>query len=1231
MSLFSTISFEWNKYFQDIYTDIENNYNNFKNTIIELPNMANFYLTIINLNITKNYFDSIVNHQKMEFNYTITYYYNILLKLVKSSQQYIISKLPSNPIGFNNIINKRKNEINDIFNELIKKIEDSQNETLNLDHQLEILDVAETNFFKVNSILENNEMNNNNNLPPIIDNIRKIKKSKANDEFSLAARFYLENSESGKQIKELYEQVDEKVFVYLNLEKFKDILEENWIFDQDEFIKELKEILYNSKLEIEKELKTEKEKYIISLEKEITKFYTKEEISLKINGDYKAGIKSLELDQINDINQNINDILDKIKQEFTKEAKLLKEALNSYNKDFKKIEERLSNYQEKIIENLKTNFFSVINSFFQNINDTIYTYYYIPGLDEYNSQAKKHASTFGEIELLNNSYNVGEIIINIITALTKDYKDFVKYEIQSNYDNFYLEIKKVYENQKWEELIKEKIDESYNSILLPVLQEVAKNDIGITGYDAYDLNDNITKDIDEIINNKMDNIKNITNSTKGNNFEEIKKWKQLDFSFSYKIITEICKSLKKFIKSEGDNEKELVDNFLKEILTSNFNELLENIIPSFGNRFFERIINYNENFKISSLYNSLKFSLIPTVTYYNSLKASSSKIKALTKDLKLKIFSLNDLDLTAQEKNKEILDLLNQKVNEFIEESRDFLVNKYIIFFKNDVSIEKSFSNTSNIIRDEIIKNLHEVENNFNDNYLNFMNKFFKEKLISSYTEVMNKKTAEMVLSVAEKRETLKSKLDDLFSLEPDEVLKEINNKINNTLYSIDRFNSHFKTFQISENLEDFLNNFGTLNIQPKFKNIMEVLNYETKNIISKTMAKNILEYKNYYNKEEFIENVDLAYKEIRDNYINNINDSIYNYGMEEYPNNLEKEIDRQSQTIQRRRNRLLTEEEIENDFKEKIADKALDDTFSKILISSSNAKRFIDNFENFDNFDKIINENINKLNVDYKKSLKIIKDNNYPEDTYNELMTNLINLKNFTSDYYASINESFYDLKTFLKSSINDIYNNINKCANLTYIIFSEKYDNLSKVEEINLKKNESLGQISDSTSIGSQNLWTGIEYSFSQISQKTQFKFKVEFEEEGEIKKPKVTASVSEGSRPKVININFKSGDIVEKVNVEPNNVNFTMNIYFSTKSKDLHVTTITDFESYKYSTEIIKIEEKVVEYCEIQEDIELCYDVEDNREENPNILSSKRYKTIPRKTIIEESIVQESNLFD
>lgn len=91
--LLNDISSLWNQSFNDLYTDIENKLHDFKNSIMELSNMAGFYLSILNSNITKNYFNSIDLHQKTEFNYTINYYYNILLKLVKSSHQYVISKL----------------------------------------------------------------------------------------------------------------------------------------------------------------------------------------------------------------------------------------------------------------------------------------------------------------------------------------------------------------------------------------------------------------------------------------------------------------------------------------------------------------------------------------------------------------------------------------------------------------------------------------------------------------------------------------------------------------------------------------------------------------------------------------------------------------------------------------------------------------------------------------------------------------------------------------------------------------------------------------------------------------------------------------------------------------------------------------------------------------------------------------------------------------------------------
>jgi hypothetical protein len=284
--------------------------------------------------------------------------------------------------------------------------------------------------------------------------------------------------------------------------------------------------------------------------------------------------------------------------------------------------------------------------------------------------------------------------------------------------------------------------------------------------------------------------------------------------------------------------------------------------------------------------------------------------------------------------------------------------------------------------------------------------------------------------------------------------------------------------------------------------------------------------------------------------------------------------------------------------------------------------------------FDKIINENINKLNIAYKKSLKLIKENYYTEDINNELYTKLMELKNYTFDYFSSINESFSDLKAYLKTSINDIYNNINTCANLTYITFSEKYENLSKTKEINSSTDINLDKLTNSFIVDNQNKITIVNYTISEISNKAQFKFKIDYEEEGDIKKPIVTATIINESRPKKINFKFiqpqeSAGDIIEKVNIEPNNANFTMNIYYTTKTKDLYVTSITDFESYSYSKELVQ---KIVNEIDDSFDIDglslNSYFFGDSDDEIP--LSSQKNKIVPRKTIVEESIVHESNLF-
>ena len=787
----------------------------------------------------------------------------------------------------------------------------------------------------------------------------------------------------------------------------------------------------------------------------------------------------------------------------------------------------------------------------------------------------------------------------------------------------------------WQLLLKLLIKLYYNNILLKVLKEVATNEVGIQGYEPYDFKESLINNIDQFIETKLNNIKKIIESTKGKNYDfDMKSWKKMDFSLVYQVIDNNYNSLSNFIYGEKEDEKEHVDEFLKNIMRTNFDDLLKNIIPSFGNDFFERITIYNENFKITSLYKSLQYSLIVTLAFYQSLYGSSGKIKALTKDLKLKIYSLNNLDLIAKKRNKEVLELLNSKVEEFILDSKDFLIERYILFFKNDVSIEKNFTG---IVRQEILDNLIDLREDFNNTYLNLMNEFFKDKLITSYTKTMNKETKEMVSNVEDLRESLKVKIDDLFSLDPDEVLSDINNKMDNTLNSIDEYNKHFETFKISEYLENFLNYYGTLNVEPKFNRLIDIMNQATKNGILENMDKNSEDYLNYYDSNEFIEKTNNIHSNIQKNYIENLNKSIINYGIDEYPINLENEILRQTEIHNKATRRLLGEEEMDNFNKEKIADKAIDDTFKKILTSSLNAKTFIFSLEKFDDFDKALNENLNKLNIAYKISQKRIKDNNYPEEVYNNLTLKLSELKNSTLEYYNGIKESFHELKNYLQNSINEIDNDLNQCANITYITFAEKYENYTNINNINSINNENIGQIFGSEIVENQAKITIVNYTISKIQKDTQFIFKV-FYEDGEIKKPRVKATIINKSKPSNIEIKFideqdDQRDIIERINAGINKVNFTMDISFTTASKDLNVTTITDFESFTYSRDIVQMEPEEKEICDfIEMDgflFPYCYN--EILGFNYKELITNTETTIAQKRIVEEAVVHENVIFN
>ena len=1185
--------------------------------------MAAIYSTIIKNNITKNYFNSIIAHQKNEFNYTITYYYNVLLKLIKSTHQYIINKIPNNRVGYNNILNIRKNEVNAVFLNLIDIIKQSEINSLNSNQQNNILKVPKTDFFQINEVLSNNILETNNALNSKVLAIYGIQFSKFNDEFSLSARFYLENQHSKIQINELYDQINRQIFIILNLDQFKDILIDNWIFDQDEFINELNNTLYNSNLEIENEFSVQKNSYYEKLEKYITKSFTKEILINKINDLYINEIKDLSNSQIKDIEKNIQEIVNKIKQYINDESKSINKTITSYNKNFTKIKNRINFYKTEIFNKLNETVFNVLDIFYEKMNAKVHEEYVLAHINQCVSVSKAFTQTYKDFELLNSSYKIGDIIDNIIDNIVVEIRNLSKNQIDYIYNETYNKIKTKIGINNLKKLINEQIDQEFNSKLLPVLKNKSKDE-GLTGYNEYDFNNTILATVNSLIETNINKINNIMDSSKGTNYDiNINSWEK-DCSFIYEITDEIESSFKVFMNNERKNEEANFDVFLQKVINNNFNNLLTNIIPSFGNDFFERIIKYNENFKISNLYDSLTYSLSQTISYYLLLHANS-QFNALTKDLKIKLITLNNLDSTVQEKNDEVINLLKQEANEFITNSMEFLINKYKSYLINDLSIELSFNN---IINKKIETNFNNAQIKLETDYKNLLNKYFKEKLIESYSSVMNMKTAQMIQTIKDEREQFKSEIDDYFTLEPDEVLNDINIKLNNTLSSIKKYNEHFHNFSISKDLIQFLDNYADNSVKPNFQQFINVVNDATKNKIIFTVEQNSLDYINSFNLEEFYMKINSILSNAKEEYFDNINNIIEEYGIEEYPNNLENKINEIGETKRLRRGRILTDEEISNIIVERVADKAVDNAFNRILTSSNNAKTFINGFKMFDEFISKIEKNIINLNTAYKNSKNLILKNNYEEETHNYLIENLDDLRNKTMNYYNNISEIFIRLKNYLNDSINAVDNNLNECANVTYSTFGQKYINISKeVETINIDDTKNEGDTQDSISVPNQNKIINVDYTISGMVKKAKFQFELIFEGT-ELKKPRVKLRIINQSKPDKLLFDLIEplnicGKTIEKLVVPINNVNYTLNIDFYTNSTDLYVASLGDFDSYYISKQLLEIEEKTTTNCIKVGGNEICVDNLSCDPNNPTNIS-KIEKLVPRKIINDYSVI-------
>ena len=1211
-NIINQISNEWYIYFDELKESIKNNTNFFKNSIIELPLMASIYETIINQNTTRDFFNSIITHQRNQFNYTILYYYNYLFKFINTTHHYIINQVPIGQKGLTLILDTRKQEINDYFINLIKNISQLRDESLGINKQLEVLQVNETDFFNINSVLNDNIQETKYELNYKIDELINMDNEKENDKFSLSLRYYLENNNNGDLIKKLYKSINEGNFIDLKLDEFKNLIFNNWIFEPDKLKNNLNKSISNSNLEIKKEFSMIRKNFEETLKAQMPLNLSLENSINYISNLYKSEISSIDGNLNKNLVNNISVLLNVVKEILYNESEKFIYDPISYNNNYTKINNTIKEIKEEIYNKTYLIIYKIIDDFHQNMINKLYNNYYNYHLnlfvEEVNLYRELTNNYYRDYNLLNSSYNFGKTIDNIVEEFINNYNNTIKKTIDVQYNT---KLKIIIDWKEIKDLINNEIDSVYEENLYSNLKKYATFDSKISDYIEYDLNEKIKKEIEVNINSTMNTITNIVNLIKGNNYNLDYYLEQFEFSqISSEILDNLKESFIKFYNSQEENEIIEINNLLSEIFKNNFYDLLNYLIPSFGNTFFERVFKYNQNFKIENLYNNLKYSLAHTLLYYISLK-ELTEVKELPTDLKNKLFHINNLDLIVENKNEEILNLLEVKIEEFIEESKKEIIKHYISRFDNETILITYFDQK---IMKMIEDNLMDISNDLEQIYFNFISKYLKEKFAISYSKEINEKSKEMIKFVNFEKEKLRIKIYDLLTINPDKELNEINEKMNMTEKSIEKYISHFNnSFFISDDLNNFLISYASSNIEPLFIKLIDIIHSSTKSEVLDNLEKNSKIFEDNYNPNKFYNYSNNTLLYFKDNFIDNINKSLNDYGTDNYIENLDNEIFQYEERYRNRR--ALTEEDIID----KISDKQLDYTLRDLLTKFNSTKSFLNSLKEFNDFDNIIANNLTKLKTEYKEAENILKNNNYDDDLYWNLHNKILDLKNLAEDYYLNINESYYIIKHYLFNSIYELNSLLNECANITFKTIENKYDNIIKTIN-SFHNNYTLMEEEKMRSI--QNYYAGqhngqkiYNTEIENSNKTTEFLLEYEYNNKKPILKAKIVNLCSPKKMyTKIISGTTDCGTTETDLDVQFDGSNITMVIYYDTNSTDVNVKTYTHFEKYYYN--------KIVYHLVNDENSN------SNAEAGGNSISLDKFKNKKNKCLNIERIIQYQN---
>ena len=1156
---------QWKNIYDEIYNVTDLNKDKFKSSVYDFFYLGNYYLQTYTQNISYSSGEIVIEKLKNDFIYTNKYYYNLIISKLNQTFSYIQNNLPVNDKPFDDIINMRLEEIKNSQNKILNELKISKGQILNKTYQEINLQINSNNFFDSNDIIKNHIKEFNTTINEKIINIYLLVNQIGgnNPEELVAAKFYLENSINGKQIKEIYKMINKVDFFDFHKDVYQNLINELWKIERDGFIKNVINILNKLNENNKNNFDYEFEKYYEFLQNKLYKeFYTKDKLIEKINELFSKGINKTNENSKILIDELLNNVLNNIIEHITNESIRLTNELTSYSNNYTEIENRLNYYKDSIYNQFYSVITYVVNDFNEHILEKFYKNYIDRGLKEFEKNLDD--KDFGTAKFLNMSINLNDEIDSKFKKVIIEYRNLTLNQIKFLYQKNIQELDEIFSFSDMKIKINNIIDNVYNSTLLPILEKVAIFNSTDEGVSNYDLSEEILININNTIIEQLSKTKNITKETEGEGFI-IENIPPADFSgMSDRIYDLIVLVFKNFSLTYTYQEKKEFNKLVGENVINNFKELISNFIPSFGMDFFDRILKYNEIQKIDILYNNLKYSLIETIIYYIGLAVTQNS-KHLPVDIKLQLYNLNNIDSVVIDKNNYIISSLNNKFEIFIEETKNYIVNKYI----NEMITSEEFDLKFNInlidkIKEIINGNIHNYENEYNT----MIKEYIKTPFIEEYNLILNEATENMKNFIGKEKIELKAELDNIFSLDTDVILAEIQYKLNNTIKSANDYNKHFTTFKISDEVINFLNNFGEDILVPKYKEIKELLDKKTAELVLNNLENLSSEYRNEYSIEYFEDEVNKANNNFS-SYFNHFNELIREYGYIEdvYKENLDKEIAKNTKL------RLLNEGINNNIYK--TPDIKLDKAFTELKHTSSIIKEFILSFEYFSDFEDNIKKYTNEKN---KQNLYTIYnlEKNKNENNYYDLMIERLNeLNKLSLDYYSKVKIIYDTMKEQIINNTILIDDLLNLCQKVTYDTINNKYieikEQYNKIEDSqNTEKEEINIDIYETQQTDNYFI---VETKVENYLANNKFYLDIIFE--GDKNTPKILGKIETIINPKKFDIDFYSpigqkDKLGRDISIVFNNIISYTNFIYDAGLNQAIITTNFNYDEYSVKTQ-------------------------------------------------------------